>query len=63
MRAGKERGVRVTCEVAPHHFTLSDERLLAPARLRHQPQDEPAAARREPTATRSSRASGTARWT
>jgi len=30
VRAGKERGVRVTCEVAPHHFTLSDERLLAP---------------------------------
>ena len=27
VRAGKERGVRVTCEVAPHHFTLSDEAL------------------------------------
>src|SRR4029453_15612229 len=24
VRAGKERGVRVTCEVAPHHFTLTD---------------------------------------
>jgi dihydroorotase len=23
VRAGKERGVRVTCEVAPHHFTLT----------------------------------------
>jgi dihydroorotase len=27
VRAGKERGVRVTCEVAPHHFTLTDETL------------------------------------
>jgi dihydroorotase len=24
VRAGKRRGVRVSCEVAPHHFTLSD---------------------------------------
>jgi dihydroorotase len=30
VQAGKARGVTVTCEVAPHHFTLSDERLLAP---------------------------------
>ena len=28
--SAKARGVRVTCEVAPHHFTLSDDRLLAP---------------------------------
>ena len=27
VRDGKARGVRVTCEVAPHHFTLSDEAL------------------------------------
>jgi dihydroorotase len=27
VRAGKDRGVRVTCEVAPHHFTLTDEML------------------------------------
>ena len=27
VRAGKERGVSVTCEVAPHHFTLTDEAL------------------------------------
>jgi dihydroorotase len=27
VRAGKARGVRVTCEVTPHHFTLTDERL------------------------------------
>ncbi len=27
VRSGKERGVRVSCEVTPHHFTLTDERL------------------------------------
>ena len=27
VRYGKERGVRVTCEVAPHHFTLTDAAL------------------------------------
>ena len=27
VRAGKERGVRITCEVTPHHFTLTDEQL------------------------------------
>jgi len=30
VRAGKSRGVRVTCEVAPHHFTLTDESLEGP---------------------------------
>jgi dihydroorotase len=30
VRKGKEHGVRVTCEVAPHHFTLTDEALAAP---------------------------------
>jgi dihydroorotase len=30
VRAGKARGVRVTCEVAPHHFTLTDEALEGP---------------------------------
>jgi dihydroorotase len=30
VRAGKERGVRVTSEVAPHHFTLTDESLDGP---------------------------------
>ncbi len=30
VRAGKERGIRVTCEVAPHHFILTDEALAAP---------------------------------
>jgi dihydroorotase len=30
VRWGKERGVRVTCEVTPHHFILTDEMLAAP---------------------------------
>lgn len=30
VRKGKEAGVRVTCEVAPHHFTLTDEALSTP---------------------------------
>jgi dihydroorotase len=30
VRKGKENGVRVTCEVAPHHFTLTDEALASP---------------------------------
>lgn len=32
VRWGKERGVRVTCEVAPHHFTLTDEALEGPVK-------------------------------
>ncbi len=32
VRAGKARGVRVTCEVAPHHFTLTDESLDGPVK-------------------------------
>jgi dihydroorotase len=32
VRAGKERGVRVTCEVAPHHFTLTDALLDGPVK-------------------------------
>ena len=32
VRAGKERGVRVTCEVAPHHFTLTDAALERPVK-------------------------------
>ena len=27
VRSGKHRGVRVTCEVTPHHFTLTDDAL------------------------------------
>lgn len=30
VRQGKSRGVKVTCEVAPHHFTLTDDLLGAP---------------------------------
>jgi dihydroorotase len=30
VRDGKARGVRVTCEVAPHHFVLTDESLERP---------------------------------
>ena len=30
VRHGKEAGVRVTCEVTPHHFTLTDESLALP---------------------------------
>ena len=28
VRSGKERGIHVTCEVTPHHFTLTDELLV-----------------------------------
>jgi dihydroorotase len=30
VRHGKQRGVRVTCEVTPHHFTLTDDQLATP---------------------------------
>ncbi len=30
VRWGKSRGVRVTCEVAPHHFVLTDEQIARP---------------------------------
>jgi dihydroorotase len=30
VRNGKADGVRITCEVAPHHFTLTDESLASP---------------------------------
>jgi dihydroorotase len=30
VRQAKAKGVRVTCEVTPHHFTLCDERLASP---------------------------------
>src|SRR3990170_3584018 len=32
VREGKTRGVRVTCEVAPHHFTLTDAALDGPVK-------------------------------
>ena len=30
VRYGKSRGARVTCEVTPHHFVLTDEMLASP---------------------------------
>jgi dihydroorotase len=30
VRYGKARGVRVTCEVTPHHFVLTDDQLASP---------------------------------
>jgi len=30
VRSAKARGIKVTCEVTPHHFALTDERLMAP---------------------------------
>jgi dihydroorotase len=30
VREGKQHGAKVTCEVAPHHFTLTDEALGSP---------------------------------
>jgi dihydroorotase len=30
VRQGKRRGVKVTCEVCPHHFTLTDDLLAGP---------------------------------
>src|SRR4029077_15286868 len=30
VRYGKARGARVTCEVTPHHFVLTDDMLAAP---------------------------------
>lgn len=30
VRQGKSRDVKVTCEVTPHHFTLTDDQLAAP---------------------------------
>jgi dihydroorotase len=32
VRAGKDRGAAVTCEVAPHHFTLTDAALDGPVK-------------------------------
>jgi dihydroorotase len=30
VRFGKDRGIGVTCEVTPHHFTLTDQQLATP---------------------------------
>ena len=43
VRQAKRRGLRVTCEVTPHHFALSDEAVLT---LRHERKDESSASQR-----------------
>ena len=42
IRRAKDKGLRVTAEACPHHFTLTHERVRG---VQHQRQDEPAAAR------------------
>jgi dihydroorotase len=37
VRAAKKRGLRVSCEVTPHHFTLCDEDVLYDARFKMNP--------------------------
>ena len=46
IRWGKERGINVTAEVCSHHISLTEERVGA---VRHQRQDESAAAHRRRT--------------
>jgi dihydroorotase len=44
VRAAKQRGLRVTCEVTPHHFTLIDEDVQYDSRYKMNP---PLAARKD----------------
>ncbi len=37
VRAAKKRGLRVSCEVTPHHFTLCDEDVIYDARFKMNP--------------------------
>lgn len=37
VRAAKDQGLRVTCEVTPHHFTLTDEDVVYDARFKMNP--------------------------
>jgi len=37
VRSAKKRGLRVSCEVTPHHFTLCDEDVLYDARFKMNP--------------------------
>ena len=60
VRYGKARGVRVTCEVTPHHFILTDEMLGGAGRLRHEHEDESAAPRNGRSRRDARRASPTA---
>ena len=56
VRAAKQRGLRVTCEVTPHHFTLIDEDVRYDSRYKMNP---PLAAREDREALLTGLADGT----
>ena len=56
VRAAKSRGLRVTCEVTPHHFTLIDEDVTYDSRFKMNP---PLAAREDREALLEGLADGT----
>lgn len=56
VRRAKERGLRVTCEVTPHHFTLVDEDVRYDSRFKMNP---PLAAREDREALLAGLADGT----
>lgn len=56
VRAAKQRGLRVTCEVTPHHFTLVDEDVQYDSRYKMNP---PLAAREDREALLAGLADGT----
>jgi dihydroorotase len=56
VRAAKARGVRVTCEATPHHFTLSDEDMNYDTRFKMNP---PLGSREAREALRAGLADGT----
>ena len=56
VRSAKSRGVRVTCEVTPHHFTLIDEDVIYDSRFKMNP---PLAARGDRAALLEGLADGT----
>ena len=56
VRAAKQRGLRVTCEVTPHHFTLTDEDVQYDSRYKMNP---PLAAREDRDALLAGLADGT----
>ena len=56
VRSAKSRGLRVTCEVTPHHFTLIDEDVTYDARFKMNP---PLAAREDREALLEGLADGT----
>jgi dihydroorotase len=56
VRSAKQRGLRVTCEVTPHHFTLIDEDVQYDSRYKMNP---PLAAREDREALLAGLADGT----